>query len=267
LLPSTNRSRRPTVSDGVAPRWRRDTDFAAATWTEIDAHRAQNRLVVIPSGALEVYGPHLPVGSDSIVAEEVARRVAADLGALCAPLIPVGYSADLMSFPGTLCVEPDAFARYLGGICTSLIHWGYTDLLFVNTHLGNVALIDQVAIGLMDRHPEVRCLAIDWWRFAVGYGDDLWTSGPLAVAHAGEMGTAVLRAVAEELVREDQIVDFLPTTAGAPRGAVRYYPFTEDSPSGVIGMPSAGSRDKGETVVARGVAGIAAEALAYFVER
>lgn len=254
------------VPDGVAPRWRKDTDFAAATWTEIDAHRAKNSLVVIPSGALEVYGPHLPVGSDSIVAEEVARRVAAELGAMCAPLIPVGYSANLMSFPGTLSVEPDAFVRYLEGVCTSLIRWGYTDLLFVNTHLGNVALIDQVAIDLMHCHPEVRCLAIDWWRFAVGYGGELWTSGPLAVAHAGEMGTAVLRAVAEELVRDDQIVDYLPTGPSAPRGAVRYYPFTEDTPSGVIGVPSAGSRDKGETVVARGVAGIVAEADAYFVK-
>lgn len=255
------------MPDGVAPRWRTDTDYAAATWTEIDAHRASNRLVVIPSGALEVYGPHLPIGSDSIVAEEVARRVAAGLGAMCAPLIPVGYSADLMSFPGTLSVPPDAFSHYLEGICTSLIRWGYTDLLFVNTHLGNVALIDQVAIGLMDRLPQVRCLAIDWWRFAVGYGDELWTSGPLAVAHAGEMGTAVVRAVAEELIREDRIVDYQPTAAGAHRGAVRYYPFTEDTPTGVIGMPSAGSRDKGETVVARGVAGIMAEAHAYFVKR
>jgi Uncharacterized protein, putative amidase len=120
------------VADGVVPRWRRDTDFAAAIWKEIDAHRKGHQLVVIPSGAIEVYGPHLPVGSDSIVAEEVARRVAADLGAMCAPLIPVGFSADLMRFPGTLYVEPAAFTDYLSGVCKSLIRWGYTDLLFAS---------------------------------------------------------------------------------------------------------------------------------------
>lgn len=255
------------MADRTAPRWRADTDFAAATWTDIDAHRAEHRLIVIPSGALEVYGPHLPVGSDSIVAEEVARRVARALGAKCAPLIPVGYSADLMSFPGTLTVEPGAFVGYLRGVCESLIRWGYSDLLFVNTHLGNVALIDQVALALMDQNPAVRCLAIDWWRFAVGYGAELWTSGALAVAHAGEMGTAVLRAVAEELVHDDRIADQPPTVVGAPRGTVRYYPFTLDTPTGVIGSPSAGSRAKGETVVERGVAGIVAEARAYFSER
>jgi creatinine amidohydrolase len=252
------------MPEASAPRWRRGTDFAAATWTEVDAHRKTHRLVVIPSGALEVYGPHLPVGSDSIVAEEVAGRVAAALDAYAAPLIPVGYSADLLSFPGTLSVEPAAFTAYLTGICESLIRWGYTDLLFVNTHLGNVALIDQVALALMERHPAVRCLAIDWWRFDVEYGADVWESGGLAVAHAGEMGTATIRAVAEELVREEAIADFIPTASGGHKGAVAYYPFTEDTPTGVIGSPSAGTRAKGELVVDRGVAGIVEEARAYF---
>jgi creatinine amidohydrolase len=252
------------MPEGSAPRWRRDIDFAAATWLEIERNRRDHRLVVIPSGALEVYGPHLPVGSDAIVAEAVAGRVAGGLGAYCAPLIPVGFSADLMSFPGTLTVEPAAFTAYLHGICESLIGWGYTDLLFINTHLGNVALIDQVALALMARHPAVRCLAIDWWRFAVEYGEELWESGSLAVAHAGEMGTATIRAVAEDLVREDALVDYVPPEGGGHRGAVRYYPFTDDTPNGVVGVPSAGTREKGEAVVERGVAGIVEEARAYF---
>ena len=100
--------------------------------------RARSPSVVIPSGAIEVYGPHLPLGSDSVVAVAVARRVARELDAVCTPLIPVGYSRDLMSHPGTLTVTPDAFRAYFEGICLSLVHWGFRDLLFLNTHAGNV---------------------------------------------------------------------------------------------------------------------------------
>ena len=165
-------------AESTAGHWRRDVDFGAHTWREIEQLARSGTVVVIPSGAVEVYGPHLPLASDSIVADAVAHAVAQRLGALCAPLIAVGNSRDLMSFPGTLTVEPTAFLAYLDGVCRSLLHWGFTDLLFLNTHAGNVGLIDQLGTSLVEQ-AGARCLTIDWWRYCGRLGADLIGRRPL----------------------------------------------------------------------------------------
>lgn len=209
-------------------------------------------LVVIPSGAVEVYGPHLPLGSDSIVAQAIARLVAAELDAQCAPLIPVGYSGDLMGYPGTLTVAPEAFKDYLSGIVDSFMTWGFKDFLFLNTHAGNVEIIHQIADRLT-RTQACRCLSIDWWRFSAAVGEDLWESGDLAVGHAAELGTSVLLHLAPELVHRDREVDFIPDGPVGTRGAEDYVDFSEITPTGVLGQASLGSPEKGQAVVERAV--------------
>jgi len=238
------------------------SEWAALNWAELDRRRAETPLVVIPCGAIEVYGPHLPLGSDSYVAEAVAGRVADELGALRAPLIPVGNSADLMSFPGTLTVEPAAFSHYLDGVCSSLLRWGLNKLLFLNTHLGNVALIDEVANRLVEQQG-ARCMQIDFWRFAGRCCSDLLTT-PWAAGHAGELGTAVLLHLAGEHVDMERARDFIPDPNPWPAGLTRYDSYRAITATGVLGVPSAGTAEKGAAVVSRCVAEIVAEARAYF---
>jgi creatinine amidohydrolase len=228
-----------------------NSEYGFNTWEEIDQYEG-NGIVVIPTGAIEVYGPHLPLGSDSLVAENMARRVAARIDAKCLPLIPIGYSADLMSFPGTLTVEPEAFKAYLDGVCRSLIRWGFNQFLFLNTHLGNVRLIDQVADGLL-ADPSIRCLQIDFWRLAARLGADLWESGDWAVGHAGELGTSVLQFMAPELVRSERQVDFIPESNPWPAGVDNYKPYRQLTASSVMGRPSVANSEKGRLVVERSV--------------
>ena len=116
------------MDDAREPLFDKAVDYGASSWKAVAERQEAGAqpVVVIPSGAIEVYGPHLPLGSDSVVATAVARRVARRLGAVCTPLIPVGYSRDLMSHPGTLTVTPDAFRAYFEGICQSLVHWGFS---------------------------------------------------------------------------------------------------------------------------------------------
>ena len=77
-----------------------DTRFM--NWVDFDALRKETDLVLMPFGAVEVYGPHLPMGADGISTSALAERVAAEETAFVAPLIPVGYSKALADFPGTL---------------------------------------------------------------------------------------------------------------------------------------------------------------------
>jgi creatinine amidohydrolase len=231
------------------------SEYAFNTWQDIESYEG-NGVVVIPTGAIEVYGTHLPLGSDSLAAEAIARRVAARIGAKCLPLIPVGYSADLMSFPGTLSVEPEAFKAYLTGVCESLMKWGFTKFLFFNTHLGNVRLIDQVADELL-ADPVVRCLQIDWWRFAARLGADLWESGDWAVGHAGELGTSVMLYLTPDLVHTERQVDFIPETNPWPSGVDVYKPYRKLTASSIMGNPSTATVEKGRVVVERSLEEIA----------
>ncbi len=237
-------------------------EIASLSWTEFDRLRAAKPLVVIPTGAVEVYGPHLPLASDSIVAQGVARLVAVELAALCAPLIPVGYSADLMSFPGTLMVKPEVWVGYLDGICRSLVAWGLKDFVYINTHLGNVALIDQEA-DLLGRECGCTGLQIDWWRYAARVGkDDLTTSW--AAGHAAELGTSTLLYFAKELVDRSVQVDFVPDHNPWPAGLTRYESFRDITPSGVLGQASAGSYEQGERIVKKSIESIVRDCRDYF---
>jgi creatinine amidohydrolase len=238
------------------------TEIASLSWTNFDKLRAEKPLVVIPTGAVEVYGPHLPLASDSIAALEVARLVAEKLGCLCAPLIPVGYSADLMSFPGTLMVKPEIWVGYLDGICRSLVQWGLTRFVYLNTHLGNVTLIDQEA-DLLSRECGCTGLQIDWWRYAARVGkDDLKTDW--AVGHAAELGTSILLYFAGDLVDRSAQVDFIPDYNPWPAGLTRYESYREITPTGVMGHPSAGSYEQGERIVKKCIESIARDCLDYF---
>ena len=237
--------------------------YGERTWSEVEEMAAAPPIVVIPSGAFEVYGPHLPLASDSIVASAVARLVADRLGALCAPLVPVGDSRDLMSFPGTLTVEPAAFVAYLEGICRSLIGWGFRDLLFLNTHAGNVTLIDGLANRLI-AEMGVRCLAIDWWRFSLRVGRDVLTDDEWAAGHAGQLCTSVLMHLAPELVREGSYCDVVPPVDPWPSGIERYESYRDVTPSGVLGSPTLADPDKGRAIVELAVEEIVREARLRF---
>jgi creatinine amidohydrolase len=240
-------------------------DYGAFSWDDIAERGARSSppLVVVPSGAVEVYGPHLPLASDSIVAEAVARRVAARLDGLCAPLVPVGYSLDLMSHPGTLTVPPAAFEAYFDGICRSLVGWGFTRLLFLNTHAGNVALIDAVALRLIDECG-VRCMQIDWWRYANRVAADLMSGGPWVVGHAGELGTSVLLGLSPELVKTTQGLDFEPDGDPWPSGLERYVPYRAVTESGILGSPSLAGEEKGRRIIERAVTQICTDARTHF---
>ncbi len=240
-------------------------DYGAFSWDDIEERGARSEppLVVVPSGAVEVYGPHLPLASDSIVAEGVARRVATRLDALCAPLVPVGYSLDLMSHPGTLTVSPAAFEAYFEGICRSLVGGGFTRLLLLNTHAGNVALIDAVALRLIEESG-ARCMQVDWWRYANRVAADLMSGGPWVVGHAGELGTSVLLHLSPELVKTTEGLDFEPDGDPWPSGLERYVPYRAVTESGILGSPSLASEDKGRRIVERVIEQICSDATEHF---
>ena len=80
-------------------------------WLDIDALDKEHTIVMIPIGATEQHGRHLPLGTDSIDAQYLADQIAEDVGEsfplLVFPLLPVGLSIEHMHFPGSVTLQPD----------------------------------------------------------------------------------------------------------------------------------------------------------------
>jgi creatinine amidohydrolase len=221
-------------------------------WVDFDALRGETDLVLIPLGAVEVYGPHLPLGADGIATVALAKRVAEVLPAFVAPLIPVGYSAALDEFPGTLSVRPSSLVAYTRDVAESFIGWGCRRVLFLNGHAGNVPYLNELARSLTDDHG-VRCAQIDWWRFIQPLVEDLVESDILPHGHASEFGTSVMLHLVPDHVKTERAVRTPPSTTDSFPDFLRPGSYRELTTTGVLGDGTLGSSEKGAETMRRAV--------------
>lgn len=221
-------------------------------WVDFDAIRQENDLVIIPTGAVEVYGQHLPAGTDTIVITHIARRVGEQLGAPVLPTLPVGFSRSLGDFPGTLNIGTSTLMAYVQETAESVISWGFKRILFLNSHRGNIGPIGEVAMELQAKHG-VTCAQVFWWDYVAALVTDIVDSAPHANGHASEIGTSIMLHLDPDFVVEDRIEDQTPTS-GVPYGdIIQYKGMRVRSDSGVVGNPEVATAEKGEEMVQRGV--------------
>jgi creatinine amidohydrolase len=158
------------------------------TWPEAQEAFRRTSVVVIPIGSTEQHGPHMPLGTDFLVAENLARRLGGRAEVIVTPTIPIGYAKYHTEFPGTLSVSEETLTRALIEVCDDLIKYGATHILFVNGHGGNMPSIIRCGEELRKRCVPVA--AACWWQMsqvvnpewlAIGHGDYLEVSVVLAI--------------------------------------------------------------------------------------
>jgi creatinine amidohydrolase len=108
--------------------------------------------VIVPLGATEQHGPHAPLSTDTIVAEEVAIRLAARIDALVAPALPVSLSQQHLAFAGSLSLSVETLVRVICEVVTSLAGQGFWRFVLLSGHGGNRTAIDVAARELKARH-------------------------------------------------------------------------------------------------------------------
>ena len=203
-------------------------------------------IVLVPVGSVEQHGPHLPLNTDTVIAEAVAERVADALcrpDVLVAPPVVYGASGEHQMFPGTTSVGTDVLCRLLVELCRSLRVWANA-VLFVNGHGGNTSALVRAVRQLVE---EGHCVA---WVPCVTDGGD---------AHAGHTETSLMLHLRPQDVRHDQaeagnttpIARLLPRLVAEGVGVV--------SENGVLGDPAGASPAEGERLLeamARRVAGL-----------
>lgn len=208
---------------------------------------------LVPVGATEQHGPHLPTGTDTIVAVALCDRVSERTGAPVLPAIPVACSYGHGTvLPGTLSLSPELLAavarQYAEWAATS----GLTKLLFVNSHFGNSASLGIATDHLRLYRPDLQVGVCDWWssdpevaRETVLEGDDV---------HAHRAETSLMLAIAPELVHLDR----LPSADDPDRTGDLVFRYTAPalSTNGVTGRPSEATLALGERLLELTVAAL-----------
>ncbi len=175
--------------------------------TRDEARRvAPDTLLVLPVGATEQHGPHLPVGVDAFAVTHVARTAATEaakqIPVLVAPTLPFGSSHHHLPFGGTMSLSTETYYRVLHDLLESLIVGGFRRIFVINGHGGNNELIQLAARDLVLAHP-ANIAAASYW--TVGAGALAAAQATVTTelpGHSGEFETSVMLALRPDLVRE-----------------------------------------------------------------
>jgi creatinine amidohydrolase len=197
-----------------------------AEMTREEARRlAPDALVLLPVGAVEQHGPHLPTGVDTFavthIAHTAAARVADPPRLVVAPTLPFGSSHHHLPFGGTLSLGSETYYRVLCDLAESLIRSGFRRIFILNGHGGNNELIQLVARDTALKHDAHLAAAAYWsiaWDALVAAGAHAQSPVP---GHAGSFETALTLALRPELVREPR-PRRAPSEPGDTRGFAPY---------------------------------------------
>jgi creatinine amidohydrolase len=216
------------------------------TTTSTDVATRTPSVAVLPVGSFEQHGSFLPLTTDTIVASAIAASIAERYNVLTLPPITVSCSHEHAAWPGTVSISHQTLSAIVADIRASLAGNGITRLAIVNGHGGNYVLSNIVQTanaaeaGSMTLYPT----RTDW--------DNARAAAQLATdahhdMHAGELEVSILlhvqpTAVGMDFVDGDHTADERPMLLVHGIGA-----YTK---SGVIGRPSAGTADKGRTLLA-----------------
>ncbi|MBV8661923.1 MAG: creatininase family protein [Hyphomicrobiales bacterium] len=185
--------------------------WAEMTWRDFQGADMSKVVAVLPVAAIEQHGPHLPVGVDTFInqgyLERAIQRLPEDLPVLFLPVQAIGKSNEHIEFPGTLTLSAETITRAWIEIGESVARAGCRRLIFVNSHGGNVPIIDIVARELRVRR---RMLAVhaSWSRF--GYPEGLFSARERTYGiHGGDAETSLMLAFRPETVRMAEARDFV----------------------------------------------------------
>lgn len=167
---------------------------------DVAASLRRNPLVVLPFGSIEQHGPHLPCGTDTLIAERLAEAVAGRLGGLYAPFGPYGVTPIHAGRPGTISLTPATFERLLEEVLLELIRMGARILVLVNWHELNTPSLNGVAARVQAEQPATVVVAQACYtaqRIYRGEGGEL--------THGGSIETLGVIAEDPSLVRAERI--------------------------------------------------------------
>ena len=171
--------------------------LAHLNYREVEEYLKHHDSIVIPVGSLENHGLHMPLGTDFLIPDEIARLLNEKSPVLIAPTVNYGATDDLCGFPGTVSLGTEGLIALLRTICDQLYRYGFRHFLILNGHGGNTAAIQAVGMELYRKGAYLANL--NWWLMA-GQLNPKWAGG-----HGGGEETAGILAVDPGLIKYEYL--------------------------------------------------------------
>lgn len=224
-------------------------DLAAATWPTIAEMMDSASVALLPIGSTEQHGPHLPTGTDHVIAKALATAASERTDAFRLPTLPIGVSGHHRHFPGTLWVDGPRFRQFVRNWSKNIAAHDIRKIIFVNAHGGNVEPLREVG---RDLHREEVAFATEWmWNESIPdlVAESFERPGP----HAGPKETAMMLHIDPETVDTESLehardhgvsdFDFADFTV---HGSRIHYDTIDNSPNGSFGDPTEATAAIGE---------------------
>ena len=234
-------------------------------WPAIEAHLRDDDVALVPIGATEQHGRHLPLLTDTAWAVAASEGAARRAGALAAPPLHLGWSPHHLGYPGSLTLRPETLTQVVLDVCESLVHHGFQRIVIVNgNRIANLPPLEIAASKLKHRTGAAVVVA-DVGLIAKQEIDAICESAPGGQDHAGESETAFMLAWRPELVemakaetrippRRSAFFEAIEFEAAFQGNSVSVVRSVADRPrgpedSGVSGDALAATAEKGERII------------------
>lgn len=232
------------------------------TGPEVEEKLKRTQTLLIPVGAVEAHGAHLPLGTDNFEARENCRRAALrleemDCPVMIGPVVPFGTSSFHMGFVGTISISSTTLITLLKEYCLSLYQSGFRNFIFVHGHDGNLPSMMVAAQDVVIATPDANAVVLNWLTPLSKVYHTIQTSKKTE-GHGGEGETSRILVTHPELVHLDrgEVHHIDPDemrkvqgpehikTGGGIFYATRSY--TDYTPYGHIGDPTIAKAETGE---------------------
>lgn len=232
--------------------------YQEMTWEEIEQAAKNGAPVVIPIGATEQHGRHLPVCTDWVLPSRILRLASATRPFIVGPELAFGYrsrpgSGGGQLFPGTLSLRATTFMALIEDILLELIRTGFRNIVLYNWHFENTGFVYEPAFLVSGKHPEVKIVVIEDAMPSLSTEEEnqLWPAGfpGLALEHAALVETSLWMYNDPAAVRIDRMQPDSP--ARVVRHDVLPIDLSMTTASGSLASPVEASAEKGELLTSR----------------
>ncbi|TDO94179.1 creatinine amidohydrolase [Halanaerobium saccharolyticum] len=224
--------------------------LAEINWKEAEKE-LKGKTVILPLGAVEAHGYHLPLSTDNYIAQKIAEIAAEKLDALLLPLIPYGQVWSLRNFPGSISLSDQTLISMIGDLAKSLDHHGVEILIIINAHFGNKSALKKAERLIKEKydiqilrftHPGLKDLERKYIESSRVHPNYL---------HAEEIETSMMLQVNSDLV------DMSKAEADSPE-IPEYFssysvPWDQITNKAVLGDPTQATKEKGKKLI-KGIA-------------
>lgn len=201
--------------------------------------------VIFGVGAFENHGFHMPFGTDALISNGLAERIAERVeGLMVLPPINYGYSAHYNKLPFVVSLQPETIVAVIKEVLQEIIRNGIKKIIIMNGHDGNIAPIELAARAVKVQHPEAIITSLnDWWvaagKMVPPNTFDVWNG----LGHAGEGETSMGLALFPELMQMEYARGVVPQL---PEHVDIKWRFEELTNTGATGDPSVATVEKGK---------------------